>query len=389
MSPNPLDYLDLDHDLSDEERAVRDSVRRFVDSEVRPIIADHWRDGRPLDLYPKLAELGLLGANLEGYGCANMGPVAYGLAMRELERGDSCVRSMVGVQSNLAMFPIWRFGSDAQKERWLPKMVTAEITGCFGLSEPDAGSDPGNMRTTARRGDGGWILNGTKRWITNGTNADLCVIWARAGDSARSIKGFVVDGDAEGLTREKIENKQSFRASDTAELILEDVFVPDDQVLEGAEGLGAPLTVLTQARFGIIWGVLGSAEACLEEALSFAKERIAFGKPIAGFQLVQRKLVEMATEIAKARLLAVQLARLKERGGMTGPHISMGKMNNVEVALRCARLARDVLGANGIMDDYPVIRHLCNLETVFTYEGTHDVHLLVVGHALTGENAFT
>jgi glutaryl-CoA dehydrogenase len=367
MAINPLDTLYLDADLSDEERAVRDSVRKFVDAEVRPVIAEHWREGKPLDLYPKLAALGLLGANLEGYGCANMGPVAYGLAMRELERGDSCVRSMVGVQSNLAMFPIWQFGSEEQKQRWLPKMVTAEITGCFGLSEPDAGSDPGNMRTTARRGDGGWILNGTKRWITNGTHADLCVIWARTGDSARSIRGFVVEGAAEGLTREKILNKQSFRASDTAELILDDVFVPDSNVLEGAEGLKAPLTVLTQARFGIIWGVLGSAEACLQEALSFAKERIAFDKPIAGFQLVQRKLVEMATEIAKARLLALQLARLKERGAMTGAHVSMGKMNNVEVALRCARLARDILGANGIMDDYPVIRHLCNLETVFTY----------------------
>jgi glutaryl-CoA dehydrogenase len=379
---DPLDFYDLDALLTDEERAVRDNARRWVDAHARPIVQERWRAGEPLDLYRELGELGILGGTLEGHGCPGLGPVAYGLVMRELERADSCLRSMVGVQSNLTMFPIARFGSDAQRERWLPLLATGERTGCFGLSEPDAGSDPGSMRTRAVKDGDGWRITGTKRWITNGTNADICVIWARTDDG---IRGFLIDGQAEGLTREKVGHKQSFRASDTAELILDET---PAELLPNTRGLGSALEVLGQGRYGIIWGVLGAAEECLKTALEFAGDRVAFGKPIAGFQLVQGKLAQMVTQLTHAQLLAWRLGRMKEQGELPGPRVSLAKMSNVKTALDIARTCRELLGANGIMDDYGVMRHLCNLETVHTYEGTYDVHALVVGHAVTGVSAF-
>jgi glutaryl-CoA dehydrogenase len=389
MSLPPDDLLELDSLLTDEQRAIRDTVRRFVNDKHKPIAAQHYRDGTfPDELVPQLAELGLIGAMYPDYGCAGMDAVSYGLVMKELSRADSGLRSWVSVQGTLAMYPIWKFGSDDQKERWLPALRDARAIGCFALSEPDAGSDPASMRTRADRVDGGWVLNGTKRWITNGTSADVAVVWARTTDEDKRIRAFLVERGAPGFSTEKIEHKQSFRASDTAELIFEDVPVSDDAVLPDARGLGAALDVLNNARYGIIWGVLGAAEECYLTALRFAQERVAFGEPIARKQLVQRKLAMMAAELSKAHLLAWRIAELKDAGRLKGPQVSLGKMNNVEMALDVARAARDILGANGIMDDYPVMRHMMNLETVFTYEGTHDVHLLVVGNAITGENAF-
>ena len=390
MPAQSLDFYDLDALLNDDERMVRNSVRQFVDARVLPIIEKHYRAGTfPNDLIPAFGDLGLLGANLTGYGCSGMGPIAYGLAMVELERGDSGVRSFVSVQGGLAMYPIWAFGSEAQKEKWLPAMAKGVKVGCFGLTEPDAGSDPGAMRTRAKKNPaGGWILTGRKRWITNGTRADVAVVWANTGDKPSDIRGFLVERGTPGFQAQSIEHKHSFRASDTAELIFEDVKLGDDAMLPQTAGLKSALACLTQARFGIAWGVIGAAQHCFDTALEFAKHRVAFGKPIAGYQLVQSKLALMATEITKAQLLAWKLGKLKESGKLTPSQVSMAKMNNVQMALDCARVCRDILGANGIHDEYPVMRHMNNLETVNTYEGTHDVHLLVLGEALTGLAAF-
>jgi glutaryl-CoA dehydrogenase len=391
MGARTTDIFDIDHLLTDEQRAVRDTVRRFVDDKVAPVVAKHWREGTfPDDLIPDFAELGLLGATLHGYGCAGMDVLSYWLALSELERADSGVRSFVSVQGSLVMYPIHAFGSDEQKQKWLPALASAKKIGCFGLTEPDAGSDPAAMRTRAEKVDGGWRLNGTKRWITNGTRADVAVVWAKTGDLSdpSSIRGFLVERGAKGFSQLHIEKKQSFRCSDTAELVLEDVFVPDANLLPGSKGLGSPLKCLFEARGGIAFAVLGAAAACLETTLEFAKSRVAFGKPIAGMQLVQAKLATMATELTKAQLLSLQLCRLKEAGRLEPVQVSMAKMNNVKCALDITRVCRDILGANGITDEYPVMRHMCNLETVYTYEGTNDVHLLVIGQHLTGLSAF-
>lgn len=385
-----LDFYDLDSLLTDDERMVRNAVRQFVDKKILPVIEKHYREATfPNELIPEFGELGLLGANLTGYGCPGMGPIAYGVAMIELERGDSGVRSFASVQGSLAMYPIWAYGTETQKEKWLPSMAKGAKVGCFGLTEPDAGSDPGAMRTRAKKQPGGgWVLNGRKRWITNGTRADIAVVWANTGDKPGDIRGFLVEKGMKGFTQQSIPHKHSFRASDTAELIFEDVKLPEEALLPGTEGLKSALSCLSQARFGIAWGVIGAAQHCFDVALDFAKNRIAFGKPIAATQLVQAKLSWMATEITKAQLLAWRLGKLKESGKITPSQISMAKMNNVQISLDCARISRDILGANGIHDEYPVMRHMNNLETVNTYEGTHDIHKLVIGEALTGFAAF-
>jgi glutaryl-CoA dehydrogenase len=382
-----VDYYRIDDELRDEERLVRDSVRRFVTSEVEPIIAGHFSAGTfPMELVPKLARLGLFGANLEGYGCAGMGDIAYGLAMQELERGDSGVRSFASVQGALCMVPIWAFGSSEQKERFLPKMARGEIIGCFALTEPDFGSNPEGMRTRAvALSGGGYRLHGVKRWITNGSIADLAVIWAKL-DGV--IRGFLVPTDAQGFTTRRIDDKFSMRASITSELVLEDVEVGDDALLPNVSGLRGPLSCLSQARYGICWGSLGAAISCYETALAYAKARVQFSRPIAGFQLVQQKLVDMLTEITKAQCLTLRLGRLKEQGLVTPAQISLAKRNNVAMALDIARQARDILGASGITYDYPVARHMLNLETVHTYEGTYDIHTLIVGKDITGLPAF-
>jgi glutaryl-CoA dehydrogenase len=384
-----MDIFAIDSLLTDEERAVKDTVRKFVDAKVMKLVPEHYRNGTfPYELIAGFAELGLLGATIHGYGCAGMNPLSYWIALSELERADSGVRSFVSVQGSLVMYPIFAFGSEEQKSTWLPQLASGKKIGCFGLTEPDAGSDPASMRTRAKKVDGGWQLNGTKRWITNGTKADVAVVWAKTGEDASSIRGFLVERGAKGFQQLTIEKKQSFRCSDTAELVLEDVFVPDASVLPGSKGLGSPLKCLFEARGGIAFGVLGSAQACLESTIEFAKNRIAFGKPIAAMQLVQGKLATMSTELTKAQLLSMQLCRLKEAGKLESVQVSMAKMNNVKCALEIARTCRDILGANGITDEYPVMRHMCNLETVYTYEGTNDIHLLVIGQHLTGHSAF-
>ena len=385
----PIDFYDLDSLLTEDERMVKSAVRQFVDKKIQPVIEKHYREATfPNELIPEFGELGLLGANLTGYGCPGMGPIAYGVAMIELERGDSGVRSFASVQGSLAMYPIWQYGNEQQKEKWLPSMAKGAKVGCFGLTEPDAGSDPGAMRTRAKKNGNGWILNGRKRWITNGTRADVAVVWANTGDKPSDIRGFLVEKGMKGFVQQSIPHKHSFRASDTAELIFEDVALPAESLLPGTEGLKSALGCLSQARFGIAWGVIGAAQHCLDVALDFAKNRIAFGKPIAATQLVQAKLAVMATEITKAQLLAWRLGKIKESGKITPSQISMAKMNNVQISLDVARAARDILGANGIHDEYPVMRHMANLETVNTYEGTHDIHKLVIGEALTGHAAY-
>ncbi len=384
----PLDFLALDELLSEEERLVRDTIRAFVGDRVLPIIEAHFRDGTfPRALVPEMARLGLYGSNLEGYGCAGLNNVAYGLIMQELERGDSGLRSFVSVQGALCMYPIHTFGSDAHKDRWLPAMARGEKIGCFGLTEPDAGSDPGAMRTRAvKRGDR-YVLNGSKSWITNGSIADVGVVWARCED--KTIRGFLVERDAPGFSARDHVGKFSLRASVTSELIFQDCAIPASSLLPGTAGLKSALMCLNQARYGIAWGGVGSALAVLDEALQYARERIVFDKPIAAFQLQQEKLVWMASEITKAQLLALRLGRLKDSGRITAAQISMGKRNNIWVARECARLAREILGANGIMDEYQVGRHFCNIESVYTYEGTHDIHTLILGEALTGHSAFS
>jgi glutaryl-CoA dehydrogenase len=383
---DPLDYLEIDRLLTDEERDVRGAVREFVRAEILPGIEGWFEDAQfPREVAKGLADLGLLGMHLTGYGCAGANAVSYGLACLELEAGDSGFRSFVSVQGSLSMFPIWRFGSQEQKERWLPPMARGEVIGCFGLTEPDAGSDPGRMRTTARRDGSDWVLNGTKMWITNGGLADLAVVWATAEEG---VRGFLVPTDTQGFSTSDIHRKLSLRASVTSELVLDEVRVPGDAVLPGVVGLRGPLSCLTEARFGIVWGALGAARACFEAALGYAKGREQWGRPIAGFQLTQEKLANMALGLNTGMLLALHLGRMKDDGRLLPEHVSLGKLSNVREALGIARDARSILGANGITLEYPVIRHMNNLESVFTYEGTNEIHTLIVGEALTGLRAF-
>jgi len=384
---DPLDFLAIDALLDDEEKAIRDTVRRFVRENVIPEVGDWFEQGiLPREVVQEHAKLGLFGMHLEGYGLPGASAVAYGLTCMELEAGDAGVRSVVSVQGSLAMFAIWRWGSEEQKERWLPAMHRGEAIGCFGLTEPDAGSDPGTMRTHARRDGSDWVLNGAKMWITNGTIADVAVVWARTENG--EIRGFLVEKGLPGFSAPEIHKKISLRASVTSELVLQDVRVPDDAMLPGASTLRGPLSCLNEARFGILFGSVGAARACFEEALSYAKERIVFGKPIAAYQLTQQKLAEMALEVSRGSLVALHCGRMKDAGTLRPEHVSLGKMGNVRGALEVCRSARTVLGANGVTLEYPVIRHMNNLESVLTYEGTHEVHTLVVGQALTGENAF-
>jgi glutaryl-CoA dehydrogenase len=383
---DPLDFLGVDGLLSGEERTIRETVRRFVRESVLPHIGDWFEGGTfPRELVPKLGDLGLLGMHLEGYGCAGASATAYGLACQELEAGDSGFRSFVSVQGSLAMFPIWRYGSDEQKQEWLPRMAAGRAIGCFGLTEPDAGSDPASLRTAARREGGDWILEGHKAWITNGGIADVAVVWAR---TEEGVRGFLVPSGTRGFSTRDIHRKLSLRASVTSELDLDGVRLPTAAMLPGVRGMRGPLSCLDEARFGIVWGAVGAARACYEAALEYAASRRQFGQPIAAFQLTQQKLVNMLLELNKAALLAVHLGRLKDAGRITPEQVSFGKLNNVREALEIARAARSVLGANGITLDYPVIRHLSNLESVLTYEGTSEVHTLVLGQAITGISAF-
>ncbi|MDQ6771821.1 MAG: acyl-CoA dehydrogenase family protein [Candidatus Dormibacteraeota bacterium] len=383
---DPSDFLDLDSLLSDEERLVRDTVRGYVRDRVLPGIEGWFDEGVfPRELVRELGDLGLLGMHLHGHGCAGASAVSYGLACLELEAGDSGFRSFVSVQGSLAMYPISRYGSEEQKSDWLPRMARGEAIGCFGLTEPDFGSDPGGMRTSARRRGSDWVLNGNKLWITNGGIADLAVVWARADDG---IRGFIVPAGTRGFSTRDIHRKLSLRASVTSELILEDCVLPGSALLPGARGLGAPLSCLNEARYGILWGTMGAARTCYETALDYAKTRTQFGKPIAGFQLTQRKLVEMLLEISKGTLLALHLGRMKDEGRIAPQQVSVGKLNNVRAALDIAREARGILGANGITLEYPVIRHMNNLESVFTYEGTQEIHTLAIGEAITGIAAY-
>jgi len=385
--PPATDLYNIDYLLSEEERMVRDTVRKFVQDRVLPIIGEHFEAGTfPRELIPTIAELGLLGMHIEGYGCAGLSAVCYGLACQELEAGDSGLRSFVSVQGSLAMFPISAFGSEEQKQRWLPSMARGEVIGCFGLTEPDSGSDPASMRTTARRDGNSYVLNGTKMWITNGGIANLAVVWARAEDG---VHGFLVERDTPGFTTSDIHQKLSLRASVTSELHFEDCRVPAENMLPNVRGLRGPLSCLNEARYGIAWGATGAARACYEVALDYAKSRIQFNRPIARFQLVQQKLAIMATELVKAQLLALHLGRLKDEGMVHSVQISIAKRNNVREALKTAREARSILGANGITLEYPISRHSNNLESVYTYEGTDDIHTLIIGQAITGENAFS
>jgi glutaryl-CoA dehydrogenase len=384
---DPRDFLAIDALLDDEERAIRDTVRDWVRARVVPNVGKWFEEGvLPGELVGEVAELGLFGMHLDGYGLPGASAVAYGLTCMELEAGDSGVRSLVSVQGSLAMFAIWRWGSEEQKQRWLPAMHAGEAIGCFGLTEPDAGSDPGSMRTTARRDGDEWVLNGAKMWITNGTVADVAVVWARTEEGA--INGFLVERGTDGFTAPEMKHKLSLRASVTSELVLRDVRVPEQNRFPEVSSLRGPLSCLNEARYGIVWGAVGAARACFESALDYSKERLVFGKPIAGYQLTQQKLAEMALEINRATLVALHLGRMKDGGTLRPEHVSMGKMGNVRGAIEVARSARTILGGNGITLEYPVIRHMNNLESVLTYEGTHEVHTLVVGEALTGENAF-
>ena len=382
----PEDFLGIDSTLSDEERDMRDAVRAFVRDRVIPYVGDWFEEGTiPRELASELGKLNVLGMHLEGYGCAGTSATAYGLACMELEAGDSGIRSLVSVQGSLAMFAIHRWGSEEQRQRWLPAMAAGDAIGCFGLTEPDSGSDPGSMRTRARRDGHDWILHGQKMWITNGSIADIAVVWARTDEG---LRGFLVPRGTKGFTTQDIHKKLSLRASVTSELLLDDVRLPEEAMLPEARSLAGPLSCLNEARYGIVWGAAGAARACLEAALAYSKERIQFDKPIASFQIQQHKLAMMALEVNRATLLAVHLGRLKDAGQLRPEHVSMGKLANVNAALDVARTARQVLGANGITLEYPVIRHMNNLESVVTYEGTADVHALVVGKALTGIEAF-
>jgi glutaryl-CoA dehydrogenase len=386
-SVDPIDFLGLDALLSEEERALRDTVRRFVRERVLPSVADWFERGEfPVEMAKELGGLGLLGMHLTGYGCAGASAVQYGLACMELEAGDSGFRSFVSVQGSLAMYPIWRYGSDIQKEEWLPKMAAGEAIGCFGLTEPDVGSDPASMRTTARLDGDEWVLNGSKMWITNGGIADLAIVWAR---TDQDVRGFIVPKEAPGFTARDIERKLSLRASVTSELVLDDCRVPESNVLPGVTGMRGPLSCLNEARYGIVWGSTGAARACFEAAVEYSKTREQFGRPIGSFQLTQRKLADMLVELSKGQLLALHLGRLKDEGALRPEQVSVGKLNNVREALAIAREARTILGANGITLEYPVVRHMNNLESVLTYEGTSEIHQLILGKAVTGQDAFS
>ncbi|MGH3501146.1 MAG: acyl-CoA dehydrogenase family protein [Nocardioidaceae bacterium] len=385
-SLDPVDFLGLDVQITEEERLIRDTVRSFVRDRVLDDVADWFERGEfPVELGKELGRLGLLGMHLSGYGCAGTNSVSYGLACMELEAADSGLRSFVSVQGSLAMFPIWKYGSEEQKQEWLPRLATGEVIGCFGLTEPDRGSDPGDMRTYARRDGSGWVVNGSKMWITNGGFADLAVVWARTDEG---VRGFLVPTDTPGFSTSNIEQKLSLRASVTSELVLDDVRLPDSAVLPGVTGLRGPLSCLSEARFGIVWGACGAGRTCYESALEYARTREQFGKPIASFQLTQQKLAGMMVELNKARLVALHLGRLKDSGTLRPEQVSFGKFSNVRSALDIARTARTVLGANGITLEYPVIRHMNNLETVLTYEGTEEIHTLVLGQAITGISAY-
>jgi glutaryl-CoA dehydrogenase len=385
-----FDFLDLDSGFSEDELLVRRTAREFVDDNLIPIIEECFREGRfPRELVPAMGELGFFGANLEGYGCAGMSNVEYGLVMQELERGDSGFRSFVSVQSALVMYPIYTFGSDEQKNRWLPALRAGEKLGCFGLTEPGFGSNPGGMTTTARLSGDEYILNGEKMWITSGNIADVAVIWAKVENEDQRVRGFLVETDRRGFSAQEVHGKWSLRASITSGLSLTDVHVPATNLLPGSGGLKSPLMCLNQARYGIGWGAIGAAMACYDTALQYAKFRKQFhGKPIASHQLIQEKLVWMASEISKAQLLSLHVGRLKDNGTVGHEHISLAKRNNVWMALETARAARDILGANGITEDYPIMRHMMNLESVKTYEGTHDIHALILGQHLTGIAAY-
>jgi glutaryl-CoA dehydrogenase len=388
-----VDFYNLDGLLSEEERAVRDTVRGWVDDNLLPVIGDAYVQGKfPKQLIPGMADLGLFGANLpDEYGCAGLNNVAYGLIMQELERGDSGVRSFASVQGALVMYPIYAFGSDDQKKKWLPQMASGKVIGCFGLTEPDYGSNPGGMITVAKETADGWVLNGAKMWITNGSTAQVAVVWAKTGaiEDQNSIRGFIVPTDTLGFSAKDQKGKLSLRASDTSELVLQDVRLPKDAILPKSGGLKSPLMCLTQARYGISWGAVGAAMACYDEAVSYARNRVMFGKPIGAFQLQQARLADMLTEITKAQLLCLQLGRLKDAGTMTPQQVSLAKRNNVSMATDIARETRRLLGANGILAEYQAMRHLANLESVYTYEGTHDIHTLVLGQEITGLNAFS
>jgi glutaryl-CoA dehydrogenase len=383
---NPKDFLGIDRQLSDEERDIRETVRAFVSDRVVPNVGDWFEEGTiPLELARELGQIGVLGMHLEGYGCAGTSATAYGLACLELEAGDSGIRSLVSVQGSLAMYAIHRWGSEEQKQQWLPRMAAGDALGCFGLTEPDAGSDPAAMRTRARRDGSDWVLHGQKMWITNGSAAEIAVVWAQTEDGMR---GFLVPKGTKGFTTQDIHKKLSLRASITSELLLDDVRLPASALLPEATSLKGPLSCLNEARYGIVWGAVGAARACFEAALQYSLEREAFGRPIAATQLQQAKLAHMALEVNRATLLALHLGRLKDAGELRPEHVSMGKLGNVNAALDVARTARQMLGANGITLEYPVIRHMNNLESVVTYEGTADVHALVLGGALTGIQAF-
>ena len=380
-----LDFYNVDDLYTEEERMIRDTVRSWVSDRFMPVIEEHNRAATfPRDLIPELGEMGVYGASLTGYGCAGLSPVASGLICQELERGDSGLRSFVSVQGSLCMYPIWAYGTEEQKQKYLPDMATGKLIGCFGLTEADFGSNPGGMLTKAVEDGDHYVLNGSKYWITNGSTCQVAIVWAKLNGV---IRGFLIDSDTPGFTGKQIKNKFSLRASDTSEL--EDCRIPKTQILPGIEGIKGPLSCLTQARYGIAFGVIGSAQAAYDEALRYAKMRISFDKPIARYQLVQNKLVWMAAEITKAQLLCWRLAQMKEAGTMHHYHVSMAKRNNCWMALECCRIGRDMLGANGITDEYQMMRHMCNLESVITYEGTHDIHGLIIGRELTGEDAIT
>ncbi len=385
---SPTDFLATDALLDDEELLIRDTVRRYVGDRVMPSIGDWFEAGEfPVaEIGPELGELGLLGMHLDGYGCAGTSGTAYGLACLELEAGDSGLRSFVSVQGSLAMFPIWAYGSEEQKQEWLPQMAAGTAIGCFGLTEPDSGSDPSSMRTRARRDGRDWVLSGSKMWITNGSIADVAVVWAQTDEG---VRGFVVPTDSEGFSAPEIKHKLSLRASVTSELVLDDVRLPAEAVLPGVSGMRGPLSCLNEARFGILFGAVGAARACYEAALDYANDRVQFDAPISSFQLTQQKLVEMMVAVQRGTLVAMHLGRMKDAGTLSSTHVSFGKLDNVRMARKVARTARSVLGANGITLEYPVIRHMNNIESVYTYEGTNEIHTLILGQAITGQAAFS
>lgn len=386
--PDPSDFLGIDSLLSEEEKLLRGTVRDYVEKEVNPHVGDWWEDGTlPQEqLAKEFGDIGLLGMHLDGYGCAGTSATAYGLACLELEAGDSGIRSFVSVQGSLAMFPIWKFGSEEQKKEWLPRMAAGEVIGCFGLTEADSGSDPSSMRTNAKRDGSDWIINGSKMWITNGSIADVAIVWSQTDDG---IRGFIIPADTPGFSAPEIKRKASLRASVTSELIFDNVRVPDAFMLPGVASMRGPLSCLNEARFGIAFGAMGAARSCYETALDYSLERVQFGSPIGSFQLTQRKLVEMMVAVQRGTLIALHLGRRKDDGNLSPEQVSFGKFDNVRNALEVARTARSILGANGITLEYPVMRHMANLETVFTYEGTNEIHTLVMGQSITGLNAFS